>query len=277
MGINEITMIIKTFERPACVSKLVASIYKYYPNAIVRIGDDSEVSCKYDLEKKYANKDLKVYDLPKDCGLSYGRNFLLKKTKTKYFLLLDDDFVFDKKTKILECLQMLIDQDVDILGGYFRNYKIVNKGFDRLIVLAQSLLHYELPTNYIGTLNFDEDARVLSTAYETLRFPEFEMTDIVHNFFLAKTDKVRDENLWDEDLKLQEHTPFFLEAKRKGFKVATTNQLSTRHMPERLKKYSGFRGRDFVQVFMNKYDVEKIINTHDGKNEKIILRKKIHD
>lgn len=277
MNISNITMIIKTFERPKCVKKLVKSIYKYYPDAKILIGDDSEVSCKNELETLYKGKELFVYELPKDCGLSYGRNFLLKKVETEYFLLLDDDFVFDKKTNVLDCLNLLIEKDLDILGGYFRNYKIVNKWYDNIIVWGQLLCRYELPTNYIGKLNYDENDKTLYSDYYRKRFPEFELSDIVHNFFIGRTAKVCNENLWDEDLKLQEHTPFFLEAKRKGFKVATTNKLSVRHMPIRLKKYNSFRGRDFVQVFMEKYDIDKIVQTYDDQDKKVILKKNEND
>lgn len=271
---DEITMIIKTFERPKCIKRLVESIYAYYPDAIILIGDDSEISCKDELEKKYAEKKLRVFELPKDSGLSYGRNFLLENVETEYFLLLDDDFVFDEKTNIEYCLNMLKEKDLDILGGYFRNYKIVNTWFDKIIVLSQKIFRYEIPTNYIGKLDFDEKTRTLYASYERHRFPEYELTDIVHNFFIGKTKKVLLENPWDNDLKLQEHTPFFLEAKRKGFKVATTNHLSIRHMPERLKKYNGFRGRDYVQVFMNKYNIDTIEQKYDDKKEINIIKRR---
>lgn len=46
--------------------------------------------------KKFGEYNLQYFDLEKDCGLSAGRNFLLNKVQTKYFVLADDDFVFDK-------------------------------------------------------------------------------------------------------------------------------------------------------------------------------------
>ena len=97
---NDITFIVKTFERFYCIKRLVKSIFKYYPDANILIADDSEVSCKTYFYKKYGDGNITVYELEKDCGLSYGRNFLLERVKTKYFVLLDDDFVFDKRTNI---------------------------------------------------------------------------------------------------------------------------------------------------------------------------------
>jgi hypothetical protein len=36
-----------------------------------------------------------IYDLPEDSGLSKYRNYLLNKTTTPFFFLLDDDFEFE--------------------------------------------------------------------------------------------------------------------------------------------------------------------------------------
>lgn len=274
---KELTMIIKTFERPECVLRLVKSIYRYYPDAKVLIGDDSEISCKAEIEKRYPTKDIKVFELPQDCGLSYGRNFLLKQTKTPYFLLLDDDFVFDKKVKIEENLELLKAKKVDILGGYMRNYKIVNGPLDRIIVLGQKICHYELATNYIGTLR--QEGATLYADYKIYDFPDYVESDLVANFFIGKTKKILEENPWDEELKLHEHTAFFYAAKKKKFKVAFTNHLSIRHMPIQMKKYSSFRGRNFTQVFMAKNKLEKIVNTYDDpkRNKTILLGEETHE
>lgn len=272
---ENLTMVIKTFERFECVKRLVKSIYTYYPDAIIVIGDDSEQSCKQYFDTAYPNKNLIVYELPSDCGLSYGRNYLLKQVQTDYFLLLDDDFVFDKKTDIEYAFSLLKEKKLDILGGYLRNYKTICNPFDRFLVFWESVFRYEVPANYIGKIQFDEENRDLYVNYIIHDFPEFVYSDIVLNFFIAKTIRIIEDNPWDEELKLQEHTPFFFMAKQKQFKIAFTNHLSIRHKPVRLKKYNNFRGRDFVQLFMEKYDIHRIISTKDGSGETI--RNREHD
>ena len=56
---EDITFIIKTFERVECVNRLVKSILVMYPDAIILIGDDSRVSCNVFFEKNYPKKNEK--------------------------------------------------------------------------------------------------------------------------------------------------------------------------------------------------------------------------
>ena len=266
---KNVTFIIKTFERFKCVKRLVNSIYRYYPDAIILIGDDSEISCKQYFAKHYTGKDLTVYVLPKDCGLSYGRNYLLDRVKTDYFVLLDDDFVFDKRTDIQTGISILSEKGLDILGGYFRNYSEVYKFTDNFKVLIRHMFHLEIPYNYIGKLMLDKETRILNADYITKEFPDFTLTDITHNFFIGRTNVIRTKNRWDDDLKLHEHTDFFLRGKANGLSVGFTNQMSVQHKPIKPKKYNDFRNRDFVKLFMEKNDIKKIVATYNGKEEKV--------
>lgn len=268
--IKDVTFIIKTFERFYCVKRLVKSIFKYYPNAKILIADDSEVPCKNYFEQHYSRNKVKVFEVEKDCGLSYGRNYLVKRVKTKYFIVLDDDFVFDKKTDIIKMVNLLEEHNLDILGGYFRNHSTVGNAYDMLKVWVQSLLNYNQPNNYIGHLNFDKPSKTLYADYIRNEFPDYVETDITHNFFVAVTQSILNNNLWDEELKLHEHTAFFLKSKLNNKKVAFSNCASVRHMPVRLKKYSSFRDRNFTKIFMELYGIKKIVSTFDN-GEKVIV------
>ena len=259
---NDLTIIIKTLDRYDCLKKLIRSIIKKYKNIPILIGDDSNISCKENIKKDFPHANIKVYEMPHDCGLSYGRNFLITKVKTKYFCLCDDDFVFDKKTDLKKAMDIIKEKKVDILGGYIRNYKIIKSFKDRIIRIAQTILHYELPTNYIGTMK--EKNGILYINYRIKDFPSYEEEDIVMNFFIARTEVIKN-NPWDNELKLQEHTAFFYSMKKNNVKVAFTNQLSTRHCPVQNKKYRNFRTRNFTQVFMRKNNISKIISTYDNK------------
>ena len=261
---KDLSIVIKTLDRYVCLKPLIKSIIKKYGDIPILIGDDSLVSCKEQVKKDFPKANIKFYELPYDCGLSYGRNFLVKKVKTKYFCLCDDDFIFDKKTDLEGALEMLKENDLDILGGYFRNYKIVSSYKDYIIRLGQKIFHYELPTNYIA--NIKEKNHVLTVDYRIKDFPEYEKVDIVHNFFVAKK-SIIDKNPWDEELKLQEHTAFFYQAKKNGLKIAFTNKLSTRHCPIQNFKYKSFRTRNYSHVFMEKNNIVKSIsNFDDGRD-----------
>ena len=262
---NEVTIVIKTLDRYVCLKPLIKSVIKKYKNIPIIIGDDSQVSCKKQVEKDFPNnKNIIVYELPYDCGLSYGRNFLVNKVKTKYFCLCDDDFIFDKKSDLEGALNILKENNLDIIGGYFRNYKIINSYKDYIIRFGQKIFHYELPTNYIAKLK--EENHVLYVDYRKKDFPDYEEVDIVHNFFIAKTESIKN-HPWDEELKLQEHTAFFYSAKKKGLKIAFTNKLSTRHCPIQNFKYKNFRTRNYTHVFMEKNNLDKIVATFDDQDK----------
>lgn len=261
---DNVTFIIKTYERFYCVKRLVKSIYKKYPNAKVLIADDSTLSCKSFFNEKYPDKDIKVYELENDCGLSAGRNYLVDRVKTEYFVLLDDDFVFDKKTDVKKAEEIIIDKNLDILGGYIRNYTEINNIPTHIKCLIQRLIKYEKPANYLGTINYDKKTKTLQVDYKRKEFPLYTESDIVLNFFIARTNVVRDRNRWDDELKLQEHTAFFYTAKKNGLRVGFSNEFSVQHRPIKLKAYGAYRGRNFTKVFMKKNDIDRIIATYDN-------------
>lgn len=258
------TFLIKTFERFYCVKRLVRSILKKYPEAKILIADDSQKSCKAYFERQRYGGNIRVFELENDCGLSAGRNYLIDQVKTEYFVLLDDDFVFDDKTDIDRAVQILKEKNLDILGGYIRNYTDIHNAVSFLKYIVQTIIHYEKPANYIGTINHDTDNKTLNINYIRKQFPHYIDTDFVLNFFVAKTNSIRMHNRWDEALKLQEHTAFFFTAKKKGLKIGFSNEFSVQHKPIKLKNYNSFRGRNYVKIFMQKNDLEKIVAHYDN-------------
>lgn len=266
---KDVTFIIKTLERPYCLNRLVKSIFKYYPDARILIGDDSEVSCKKMIEKRFPSKNITVYELPYDCGISYGRNFLVKKVETPFFVLLDDDFEFDKKTKIEYGLSILKEKGLDIGGGYFRNYHPIYTLLDLPKYFAKCLLRRIQDYNYLGFIDYNEQYGELKVRYHTKLFPEFKRVDIVHNFFIAKTDVIRERCLWDEEIKIHEHTPFFLKAKINGLSIGFIKEMSVKHKPIRAKKYNSYRDRNYVKEWMRLYKISRFVSTVDDGEERV--------
>lgn len=261
---EEVTFIIKTFERPYCVKRLVKSIFKYYPDAIILIGDDSEETCREYFQKKYKKKNITVFELEKDCGLSYGRNYLVSQVKTKYFVLLDDDCVFDKQTDIEFGLKTLVENDLDIVGGYARNYPVVYDYKSFLKMSYYTVIKRERPSNYIGQINYDPAEKILYVDYQLSSYPEFARSDIVLNFFVARTQAILEKNMWDNDLKMSEHTAFFVCAKRNGVKVGYTSRMSIQHKPIKTGEYAVYRSRKYDKIYMEKLGIKTIIATYDN-------------
>lgn len=272
---ENITFLIKTFERPYCVRRLVKSIYRYYPKAKVLIADDSRgESCKQYFAEYYSDKDVSVYELEPDQGLSFGRNFLVDRVTTECFVLLDDDFVFDSRTDIARALEVFKEKNLDILGGYIRNFATRTSFLSLLKLAVQHIILFDNPANYMGTFRYSEDEHVLYIDRIRHQFPDYLETDIVMNFFIAKTAVVRDTNRWDEELKLQEHTAFFFKAKQNGLKVAFSNVFSVQHKPIRIKDYGSFRGRDYFQLFLEKYNIQKVVSCDDDGTQEITVNEK---
>ena len=77
----DLTIIIKTFERPHAVKRLFDSIRIFYSDLPIIIADDSRNPIT-------SLGDAKIITLPYNVGLSKGRNSLIDIVQTKYFLLL---------------------------------------------------------------------------------------------------------------------------------------------------------------------------------------------
>jgi len=236
---KNITLCIKTFERFEIVVRLVDSIKKFYnDDYLILIADDSKVNHE-DFFKKYNN--LKYYHLPYDVGISAGRNFLVKKVKTDYFITLDDDFIFDENTNIEQMKKLLIEYNLDILGGRYKNtYKLDSIGRTFLFK------HYML---YLYPLKNIENEVVIC--------------DFIPQFFIAKVNKIKENNLWDEELKSAgEHVDFFIRAKQNNLKVGYSHDIYVIHDHVSNKIYYNMRfGRANVynKIVNNKYNIIKVV------------------
>lgn len=218
------TAIIVTFNRVNCLNNLIESIRKYYDMPII-IVDNGEGG-------KITGKGIKYYKVPFDSGLSYSRNFAVEKAKTKYILVLDDDFEFTKETKIEELIKLT--DKFDIVGGDVAGL------------------------NYNGLLE-QEDGVLRYIKGDRGEIEGYKLYDLVLNFFVA-TKELLEKYKWDEDLKIAEHTDFFLKAR--GLKITYNPNVKVTHKQERTKDYAKFRsrGKEYMQLFMEKNNIRKIIN-----------------
>lgn len=113
---DDITIVIKTFERKKSLICLLRSIQKYYPDVFIIIVDDSKKSYREEILNSFRDLNINYIVTEFDIGLSEGRNILLRNVKTKYFMLCDDDFEFDKRTDINKAIQILKNGSVTTNG-----------------------------------------------------------------------------------------------------------------------------------------------------------------
>lgn len=181
---RELTVLIKTFERPAIIERLVASIREHYPTLPIIVVDDSREP------RELASVETIV--LPFDSGVSAGRQAGLDRVRTPYVLVLDDDFVFSRATNLAPALAKLAGEPrIDLLGG-------------QLIDLP-SRRRRPPPLGQI----FATDAQpIVPIGSELAGLP---VCDKVANFYLARTSRLRLVG-WDASLRRMDHADFFTRA-----------------------------------------------------------------
>ena len=108
--VPEVTALIKTFERPAIVRRLVSSIQRLYPALRIIVVDDSRMPGVVE--------GTETIVMPYDSGIGAGRHEGLQRVETKYVLVLDDDYVFSRRTRLTDALALMeLLPEIDIMGG----------------------------------------------------------------------------------------------------------------------------------------------------------------
>jgi hypothetical protein len=184
LSAGSMTAVIKTFERPREVRRLVASIRRVQPDLPVLIADDSRAP------EPVAGAELLA--LPFNSGISFGRNAALRQIETPYFLLLDDDFIFYRHTRLEDSLEIIVaNPEIDILGGRVVNLPDFSTyDYSRLQMFPQALPPKFSTGTVIGGLAVQQK---------------------VPNFFIGRTSSVSSVG-WAEELKVMEHQDFFTRA-----------------------------------------------------------------
>ena len=182
---EKLTAVIKTFERPATLVRLVDSIKRFYPNMKIIVVDDSREPSQLD--------GVTTIVMPYNSGVSAGRNRGLLEVKTKYLMLLDDDFIFYRQTDLRRAIELMDkNEEIDIMGG-----EVVNLPQFKADDFRNAGLH---PSDAVSTM---------PPGSEIDGLPVY---DKVANFFIAHPKRLRLVG-WDERLKRLDHADFFTRAK----------------------------------------------------------------
>lgn len=269
---EEITIIIKTFLREKSLYRLLNSIEKYYSEINVIIVDDGNEDLNLRINKKF-NLKINYQKIKYDSGLSYGRNYALKLVKTKYFLLCDDDFVFTEETKI-EILKILLEENkADIVGGVIKNkFNYVEGDFKNRIKNLIKTFYKKIEIhNYYGEI-LNVENELIVKYFNKSTFKDFIATDICLNFFLGKVESIKNTGAWNKDLKIGEHTDFFIRMKENGLKVLTTKLCICDHYSIRTKEYNKYRDRleEMTKVLFSSRKIARQVSIFPEKNIKNI-------
>ncbi|KAM9228926.1 beta-1,4 N-acetylgalactosaminyltransferase 1 isoform 5-T5 [Dugong dugon] len=188
-----VTIATKTFLRYDRLRGLIASIRRFYPTVTVVIADDSE---KPEL---ISGPHIEHYVMPFGKGWFAGRNLAVSQVTTKYVLWVDDDFVFTARTRLERLVDVLERTPLDLVGGAVREISGFATTYRQLLTVEPGAP---------GRGNCLRQRRGFH--HELIGFPGCVVTDGVVNFFLARTDKVREVG-FDPRLSRVAHLEFFLD------------------------------------------------------------------
>ena len=234
--IEDTTALVATYMRHDSLCTLIESAHKFYPNLKFVIADSSP-------EKEIIVWDYIEYlSLPSDSWISNQRNAALSKINTRRLVLLDDDFIFVESTKLENFYEYLTSWEFDIIWWCVNNVNTENFFFH---------WDYEI---------------IWDTLYHRVAPNIWNKFDVIFNFFLWDTDKIKNMWGWDPELKYaKEHDDFFLTAKKYWLKVWYTWEVTIDH--NHTTKHHGWeKWKTSTNVFLkkrwikNKVEVRLILN-----------------
>jgi Glycosyl transferase family 2 len=184
--LRQLTALVKTFERPRILRRLLASIERLYPTLDVVVVDDSGTPVPH--------TGVRTITMPYDSGLAAGRNEGLRHVTTKYVLVLDDDVVFSRHTRLGHALALMERHpQIDIMGG-----QLIDLPFFKARWSAD-MSEAIFPTDARPAVPLGSSVGGLAVCAK------------VPNFFIARRDRLALVP-WDAELKQMEHADFFTRA-----------------------------------------------------------------
>ena len=215
VDLKKLTAIVRTSDQPQAIRRLVKSVRKFYPQLRLLVADDSHAPQKL--------KGIDVLQLPADSGRGACQNALLARVRTPYFLMLEDVAELHRGTLVEHLLQLVVDDKLDIAAGD------ITECSKRLVFFTR-----RRPAPQHGLCEFAGSSLKLRPGTRT-RGEGYAWCDIVGNFFVARTSKVRNLGGWDAELHNDQSEEFFVRAHRQGLRVGLAPEIDVWHWPEKAK------------------------------------------
>ena len=211
---HDVSVLVKTFERPDALRRLVRSIRRYYPRIPILVVDDSAAA----LDPPPEGVTRYWHEPYRSLGSGPGRNFGLRRVETQYVLVSDDDMVFGRRTDLRKMLRTLQTTSFDLVSCRWMDH-------DPWTSVRLGVNRFE------GTI--DVAGGVLVHRYGATRgqidgLPVF---DVVHQFFMAGRDRLGEEP-WEPTMNVLDHSELFLRLKDRGLRCTRLPDVVVYHRPE---------------------------------------------
>jgi hypothetical protein len=201
----------------------VDSIRRFYPRIPVLVVDDS----RKPLHPVPAGITRYLYEPYNSLGSGPGRNFALRHAETEYVLFSDDDMVFGRKTDLRALLRRLETTRFDVVSCAWMDH-------DPWTGVSLG------PRRFEGTLDLVQGTLVHRFGAMRGVIDGLPVFDIVHQFFLARRDRLG-EDPWDPRMTPLDHTECFLRLKERGLLCTRLEDVAVDHCPLRPDSYWGVR------------------------------------
>lgn len=264
---GEVTIGIKTYVcDPSIVRQvvgLVRSIRVNYPEVRVLLANDGPTKIG-DVPIIKNDPHTEEIILPADSGISIGRNIMVNMTTTRYFVLLDDDHVFDEDTDLRIATGGVgtKPEDFDIVGIRVRNLPGIEE-LERISIFIP---------RYVAKVSKFENREVTLCVWNENNGPGVQKmrvpirVDVLHNALIAKTETLR-AHPWRNILKVNEHMSFFLDARKAGVKVGYLPSVFVHHRARRYSAcYKQVRFREEGYEHLLDYKDEYLWDVECGDN-----------
>jgi len=202
---SQLTAIISTANRPKSLRRLVQSVRKQLPELKILVADHGH--------EPRVPKQVDPVKVPPGVGRASACNALLARVRTPYFLLLDDRVELTDDSQVDPLLQLVVDDRLDLAAGDFIGCR------RKLWFFVQ---RQSQPGH--GLLEFAGDQLTLQPGHRTIG-EGYAWCDLVHNFYVARTAKVRNLGGWDPELENDEREEFFVRAQRQGLRVGLAPEV----------------------------------------------------
>ena len=214
MDLSDVTIAIKTFERPQSLKRLVQSIRCFYPSMPIVIADDSETPRPGTVQ---GLSPVEYWCLPFDLGVSCGRNLLAGGIGSQYVLMLEDDVEVTEESRIETLMEGVLWNDFDVVGSAPKDPNGREQHLEAHLLRAGHTIQVQPVQTETPTA-----------------------VDFTDNCFLARTDTLRAVR-WDDQQKTVDHLDFFLRCQQKGVRVGYVPGFHLLHHSDRSSRYNRFR------------------------------------
>ena len=238
VDLNKLTAIVHNSQRSQGMRRLVNSLRKFYPQLRLVVADDGK--------EPQSIKGIDSLRLSVDSGRGACQNALLARVRTPYFLLLDETAELHRESQIEKLLQLVVDDKLDVAGG-------------DVVECRKKLWFFTRrePSPQHGLCEFAGKSLKLRPGTRT-KGEGYWWCDLVGNFYVARTNKVRTIGGWDAELHNSEREEFFVRAHQQGLRVGLVPGVSVWQWPQDSTVEQPGSRRDLSDLAVAKMGLERM-------------------